>query len=229
MVYVTGDMHGNISALYNYFQDECLTKDDILIVLGDFGVIWNNKDLAMMGLQLLSEKKCTIAFVDGNHEGYDLLKEMEEDIWWNGDRAGLLPYGIIHLYRGSIYTIEGKTFGVCGGADSVDKALRVEGSSWWVAETIAQSDVDLLLSNAKKYDNHLDYMLTHDAPENQACFLAAMTGISNFKTSTSQQMLTQIQKALKIDKWFFGHWHMNLNLPGDSDYMGLYQKVVELR
>ena len=43
MVYVTGDTHGDIS----FFKDpklKKLTEEDILIVCGDFGFLWDRSD-----------------------------------------------------------------------------------------------------------------------------------------------------------------------------------------
>ena len=39
MFYITGDTHGQLSRLLN-IDDTYLTKEDYIIVLGDFGFIW---------------------------------------------------------------------------------------------------------------------------------------------------------------------------------------------
>lgn len=47
-IYVCGDTHGpvHIDKLReeNWLEQKSLTKDDFLIILGDFGLIWNNKE-----------------------------------------------------------------------------------------------------------------------------------------------------------------------------------------
>ena len=43
MVYITGDIHGDLS----FFKNPKLKKlndDDFLIVCGDFGFLWNNSE-----------------------------------------------------------------------------------------------------------------------------------------------------------------------------------------
>ena len=42
MIYVTGDIHGDVSRFSKkkFPEQKELTKDDIVMVLGDFGVIW---------------------------------------------------------------------------------------------------------------------------------------------------------------------------------------------
>ena len=46
MIYVTGDTHGNIDIhKFNttiFPEGKTLTKDDYVIVCGDFGLVWNN-------------------------------------------------------------------------------------------------------------------------------------------------------------------------------------------
>ncbi len=89
MIYI-----GQIGRLVR-ISDDNLTKKDIIIVLGDFGVIWE-KNRAMRQLEALGSKKFTVAFVDGNHENFDLIEELETPLDWNGGKAGYLPFGIIH-------------------------------------------------------------------------------------------------------------------------------------
>lgn len=46
MVYLTGDIHGRMG-IRRLFQTEWLTtatKDDVLIICGDFGLIWDTAD-----------------------------------------------------------------------------------------------------------------------------------------------------------------------------------------
>ena len=69
MVYVTGDMHGDL----RHLKGAKLKKGDTLIVCGDFGFVWYGDKRDTAALAALSRKKYTILFVDGVHENYDLL------------------------------------------------------------------------------------------------------------------------------------------------------------
>ena len=53
---------------------------------------------------------------------------------WNGGYVHKLRHNLIHLMRGEIYIIEGKTFFTFGGGYSIDKPFRKENVSWWPAE-----------------------------------------------------------------------------------------------
>lgn len=229
-IILTGDIHGNISRIID-IDDSEMTKEDIIIVLGDFGVIWGkNPELEDYYLSKLGEKKFTVAFVDGNHENFRLIKQKEKIVEWNGGRAGLLPYGIIHLLRGEIYFINGKTVGVCGGAESIDRALRVEGVSWWPEEQISDEDIENFENNLRlnydKIKNKIDIMLTHDAPASLVPTIKLLEGIREKKLSESQGKLERILSLADIDRWYFGHWHIE-KMIGDK-FRCLYRDFKEV-
>ena len=70
MIYVTGDIHGNISRInvkrHRYHWDE----NDFVIIAGDCGLLWANKptpkELSLYNW--LANQQFTTLFVDGNHQ-----------------------------------------------------------------------------------------------------------------------------------------------------------------
>ncbi len=47
-IYICGDVHGygDIHKIqYNFEEGKSLSKNDYLIVLGDFGLLWNNDEM----------------------------------------------------------------------------------------------------------------------------------------------------------------------------------------
>ena len=72
MVYITGDTHGDLS-LFKNPKLKKLNDDDILIVCGDFGFLWDGSEKEQKAIEALSKKKYTICFVDGAHENFDML------------------------------------------------------------------------------------------------------------------------------------------------------------
>ena len=85
MLYVTGDVHGehrwNKRCLQNVDK---LTDEDILFVCGDFGHIFHGNKLEESHLNGMEKYKFTIAFVDGNHENFDLIYTYPKEIWQGG-------------------------------------------------------------------------------------------------------------------------------------------------
>ena len=72
MIYITGDTHGEYDAFLNRIYQYPVSKDDIVIVCGDFGFVWDTPYHRYF-LAKLTAEPFTIAFVDGNHEDFDLL------------------------------------------------------------------------------------------------------------------------------------------------------------
>ena len=56
MIYVTGDMHGDISR-FSERSIKKLKKDDTLIILGDFGFLWSGSEEEEKNLELIKNKK----------------------------------------------------------------------------------------------------------------------------------------------------------------------------
>ncbi|MBP1549185.1 MAG: metallophosphoesterase, partial [Oscillospiraceae bacterium] len=111
-IYVTGDTHGYYQQLMDRIMGNglTLTKDDILLVAGDFGFVWNVAENIEAFKQLALEP-FTVAFVDGNHEEFPLINSFPVTEW-NGGKVHRIgtSENIIHLMRGQCFTIEGKTF-----------------------------------------------------------------------------------------------------------------------
>ena len=136
-LFLTGDTHAGIDIeklhIFNKEHPE-LTKEDYVIVLGDFGVIWDSLDEFTYDLINTYEGfNFSTAFVLGNHEGYDLLKTFPKEEW-NGGKVRRISNSIVQLENSEIYSINGKDFFVMGGAESIDKAYRRTGISWWKQE-----------------------------------------------------------------------------------------------
>ena len=225
-IYLTGDTHANVRRLLT-IDDSEMTKDDIVIVLGDFGVIWE-KDSQMTDtvLEWLSKKNFTLAFLDGNHENFPEIACLEKETYWNGGKIGLLPYGIIHLLRGEIYNINERIIGVCGGANSIDLWHRTEGISWWREEEITDNDIDNFMAAANKYNNKIDMMLSHDAPASMIPIIKLYSGINDGDISNSQIQLEKINQEINTNKWYFGHWHIDKVI--DDKFECLYKKIKEV-
>ena len=121
MIYVTGDCHGN----FRRFQSECfpeqanMTKDDTVIITGDFGGVWFGDSRDDETLDWLERLPFTLAFVCGNHENYDALARYPVAEWRGGKVHRVRPH-VLHLMRGQIFELESYRFFTMGGAKSHD-------------------------------------------------------------------------------------------------------------
>lgn len=135
MIFVTGDCHQNYGklTLANFPEQMEMTKEDYVIVCGDFGYWLPSKEQDFK-LDDLDRRPFTTLFVDGNHEYYRtnrdyLLKHknkyeiglfdlpVEE---WHGGKVHRINDSVIHLCRGQVFEINGLSFFTFGGARSHD-------------------------------------------------------------------------------------------------------------
>lgn len=78
MIYITGDCHREFGrfSTKNFPEQKEMTKDDFVIICGDFGGIWDKDKESKEEkyyLDWLAGKPFTTLFVDGNHENFDRL------------------------------------------------------------------------------------------------------------------------------------------------------------
>ena len=80
MIWATGDCHGNFERFKpEYFPEQAeMTKEDIVIICGDFGGVWFGDSRDDDDLDWLERLPFTLAFVDGNHENYDAIAAYHE-------------------------------------------------------------------------------------------------------------------------------------------------------
>lgn len=127
-IYITGDIHARPEQTLSskvFPQGKTLTKNDYVIICGDFGLVWNKdgeNEHEKHWLDWLEEKPWTTLFIDGNHENFDRLNDYKvypcEE--WNGGMVQRIRPSVMHLCRGEIFNIEGLSFLALGGNYSHD-------------------------------------------------------------------------------------------------------------
>lgn len=233
-VFITGDTHGRIglSKLFGMNFDACgLTKDDFLIILGDFGLVWGSSgalhDIYEETLDWLDSKPWTTLFIDGNHDNHDLLASYPVSTW-HGGKVHFIRDSVIHLMRGEMFDIDGKLFFAMGGARSIDRARRVEGDSWWEAEVPDGDERQHAIDTLESYGWSCDYVLTHDCPVNVMFDIGYRTS-KTFEADRYEQWLQYIADNLDFEHWFFGHYHDDLlNVGIGGKYTLLFDNIIEL-
>lgn len=227
MIFVTGDTHGSqdFRKLHIFAGEHPeLTLDDYVIIAGDFGAVWDSKLLAAE-LKPYTELPFTVLFVDGNHENFDLLETFPVEEWHGGKVQKIKP-NIIHLMRGQVFEIEGKTIFTFGGATSIDKFMRREGITWWKQELPTYEELDEGIANLKRYGNKVDYIITHSCSE-RALMYPQIRNSATLKLSCPEsQMLSYIEETTQFTHWYFGHFHIDAEFGGK--YTVLFDRVVRI-
>ena len=231
MFYITGDTHGMTDwekINTSNFPEQKYMSDyyDFLIIVGDFGGIWDGAEQDNYILKTYNQRNFTTLFIDGNHENHDLLDKypVEE---WNGGKVHKISDRVIHLMRGQVYNIFGTTFFTMGGAESTDKEYRKEGESWWARELPSDEEYEEALRNLEKVNFEVDIVLTHCAPEgyigknmsavynNDISRLLAnnMAGVVDRSGNRLTKFLDELitEHGLKFRHWYFGHYHRDLD------------------
>jgi len=228
LIYITGDTHGGIDiqklASNKFLEGNNLTKNDYVIVSGDFGFIWAMDSKDLFWLKWFDKKKFTTLFVDGNHENFDLLDRfpIEE---WNGGKIHRINNSVIHLLRGQVFNLQGKTFFTFGGAESVDKMFREEGISWWNREMPFSDEYEEGVKNLESNKWHVDYIITH------TCTSKTLTKINDLyytfkEVNELNEYFDIIEEKLDFKHWYFGHFHQDLEI--DDRQTCIYNRVIQL-
>ncbi|MBE6765493.1 MAG: hypothetical protein E7546_06415 [Ruminococcaceae bacterium] len=221
MIYVTGDIHGNISR----FEDKAISqlkRGDYLIVCGDFGFIWEGTRQEEKVLNFLARQRYAILFVDGCHENFDRLQKYPVTEW-NGGKVRRIKQNIIHLMRGQVYEIEGKRIFTMGGGCSSDLELRqLRGTKWWPEETPSTEEMAEGVDNLFRYNLTVDYIITHECPTKVKNLL--VNELDNFNSVTA--FFDEVCQQVKYKHWFFGSVHKDMHL--SSAHTALFQRILPL-
>lgn len=221
-LFLTGDTHGNIDveklSSHRFPLNSELTKDDILIICGDWGCIWCGDGQDKYWQKWYEDKNWTTFVVLGNHENYDLI-ETYPIVDFCGGKARKVSDSVYLEIRGEIYNFNGKTFLSFGGADSHDKEYRKLGVSIWTGERITEADVEHALENLKKVDYKVDFIISHTGG-------TEVNSMLGFTPTESDKMLDSVLANAVFEKHYCGHYHVDMPL---INHRILYDDIIELR
>lgn len=246
MIYITGDTHADFSRLEEdkFPIQSDMTKNDYVIICGDFGGVWNyivESIYEKQWLDLLNNKNFTTLFVDGNHENFERLYRypVEE---WNGGKIHKIRDSVIHLMRGETYDIDNKKFFAFGGAKSHDirdgilnideyekiyeyqkrgAYFRIRDYSWWDLELPTEEEMQNGIKNLEKANYKVDYIITH------CCSTSIQTSLNpSYTKDILTDYLQEISEKCEFKKWYFGHYHDYRQV--NSQFTLLYENIVPL-
>ena len=232
MIYITGDTHIPVDIRKlntdNFPEQKNLTKDDFVIILGDFGLLWSNDwdNKELYWKKWLEDKPFTTLFIDGNHENFDRLNAYKVETW-HGGKVHKISDSIIHLMRGQVFTIDNRKVFTFGGAYSHDRGLATlsadidRGVCWWDEEMPTLQEMKEGRKNLAVNGNQVDYILTHDIPTRAYMRLYSHPTYLN----CLNDYLSEIQMNTKFKKWFAGHHHINKKI---DNIQILYNSIEKL-
>ena len=250
MIYITGDCHRNFERFNrSVFPEQAqMIKGDYVIICGDFRGVWDKEIEGMEETMLLDWLDCkpfTTLFVDGNHENFDRLYSypVEE---WHGGKVHKIRDSVIHLMRGQVFEIGGYKFFTFGGAQShdisggilelndpeykqkaaeLDKGIlpyRTNHLNWWKQELPSKEEMEEGRSNLSKHGHEVDFIVTHCCATSTQEEMAS----ARFASDMLTDYLEEIKQATRFKKWFFGHYHANVNV--NEREILLYEQIIRI-
>ncbi|WP_291479944.1 metallophosphoesterase [Corynebacterium sp.] len=154
-----GDLHGKLAA-FEHTTAQALNRGATTIIqVGDFWIYDNPRQLAKLQRVLrrispdgIADEDIDYRFIDGNHEKFDIL---------NPDATApvAMSDNLTYMPRGTHARLAGADILFFGGASSVDRDHRTEGTTWWPAENITAEQVQLVTDTPTA---PVDILVTHD-------------------------------------------------------------------
>lgn len=223
MVYLTGDLHGDESRLYSREWLK-LKKDDILIILGDFGFLWNGTKAEKQVIEWLGKRPYTVCFLDGVHENFDTLKSCRMTRW-KGGKVHRVSGNLFHLCRGQIFHIDGLSIFTFGGGEGDDAEDREESTLHGKAELPHPSELKEGAIHLDEAGQKVDYILTHEPPALVKSAMALKKG-REAHIHKLNGYLQEIDNACDYNHWYFGSMHEDRLIT--PDHTCLFKKMILL-
>ena len=237
------DCHGDFTKLStdNFPQGKNLTKEDYVIILGDCGLIWSQKEdkNEIYWKNWLENKPWTTLFIAGNHCNFDRLEQypIEE---WNGGRVSFLRPSIIYLQYGEIFDIAGKKILALGKAASHDtqhgiidpadyttreemkqacRNLEKEHGGWQFAmyrikgESWWPQEIPTSAERIHALNNLKKVNNKVDFILTHEAPASVINWVSIFPpTEYSMWLERNIRYCVEYKHWYFGHYHLNKDI-----------------
>lgn len=166
---------------------------------------------------------------------------------WHGGYVRKIRDSILLLEHGEIFDINGYTCFAFGGARSHDirdgilkpydfksrdefelayidwymtkSMFRVEGVSWWPQEMPSSETLQHGVESAEAIGS-VDFAFSHEAPASDKILLG-------YKSDEPlSRCLESIRGKMSFRKWFFGHMHINRNMPGND--IAIYDEIIQI-
>ena len=246
-IFLTGDTHGDFRRFLpeSFYEQERLTKEDLVLICGDMGGVWYGDSRDDEGLDFLESRPFTTLFVAGNHENYDALRTYPLEDWCGGKIRRIRP-SVLLLERGQVFELNGKRIFTMGGASSHDiqggilepddplfllkfhtleakgTPFRVNHRSWWKQELPSKTEYEEAQRSLERIHYEMDYVITHCAPNS----IVDILGNGGYVHDHLTGFLEEVKERAKFHYWLFGHYHDNKII--DDRFVLLWEQMVQV-
>ena len=217
MIYVTGDLHGDITRFKSKAVRR-LKKNDYLLICGDFGFIWDGSKRERRLLKWIGKRRFYTLFVEGTHDNLELINSYPT-AQWNGGVVNEISGKLKHLRRGGVFMLDNRKIFAFGGGESSDAADRISDGRWWRQELPTPVEIEEARENLKEHKNKVDYIITHQSSRRIKRFLTMIDNDANVLDA----FFDEVRENCTYERWFFGGYHINKVIPPSE--MALFSAV----
>jgi hypothetical protein len=214
MIYITGDTHGERRRLSRW-RLRRLRKQDVLIICGDFGFMWDGGRRETAYLKRLGRRRYRICFIDGVHENFELLSAYPLADYCGG-KARVIHKRLAFLQKGEVYDFGGETVFAYGGGANHPDSIALSRQNGQTGEP-TEDDLLTAKANLAAQGNSVDYVVSYEPPRRIAEFLQE-------KPAVFGAHLDKIAENLTFKRWFFGCLHRNKIVT--SKYTAVYDRII---
>lgn len=169
---------------------------------------------------------------------------------WHGGIVREIRPSVLMLENGYVFDIDGCKCFAFGGARSHDisggilraekfeskkmankeaerwnlegKTFRVNHISWWEQEMPEQMEMERGWAMLEDEKYKVDFIFSHDCPASDKYFILRVN-----EPDELNRYLEQVKQKTEYKKWFFGHYHENMMIPGGKDCL-LYEQIIQI-
>lgn len=163
-----------------------------------------------------------------------------------GGKVHKIRNAVIHLMRGQVFEIDGKSIFAFGGASSHDiqggilepddpdferkyaiaskgfQPFRVNHYSWWKQELPLEEEMEEGGKNLQEHNNKVDFIVTHCCSASTQAFL----GNGLYFRDYLNMYLEEIRQNCRFKKWFFSHYHDDRNV--NAEEILLWEQIIRI-
>lgn len=218
MIYITGDMHGDI----NRFKSRAirrLKRQDYLIICGDFGFVWQGGKVEQKQLTWIGKRRFTTLFIDGVHENRQLLAAYPREEMFGGT-VRRLGQRLYWLERGQVFTVDGKRIFAMGGGESEQSADADMLGVSWPEDLPTTQEIIQAAKRLADIDYTVDYVVTYEA----ATTIKNAMNIRQNTINPLNTFLDRVMRSCTYNKWFYGCYHIDRKL--SNTHRAVFRDVV---
>ncbi len=209
-LYIVGDIHGKFLTFEKSMGDK---KDSDFILAGDVGLGFHSKEIYEDWMsewnEQLKKDGNTVYFLRGNHD---------DPSFWNNDRINFSNIILIKDY--DVLRLKNKNILCVGGALSVDRKYRKEGSTYWTDEEFVldedrlnkYTDINIVVTHSapefsypRGYDTDFLKSFYYGDPELRMDLMMERAEISRMYSVLTHKTL--FKQNNDIYAWYYGHFH----------------------